>query len=250
MSKYKTALRKVPFTLSDVFWTCVFVVTVFALLFFMSGPAHTIPIWILSTYLQLPQSLQVLGVFILQEAIFIIPLLFLILWKYKKSFLRSLSIRAYKLWKTLGSIIKWYILYLIISIILLSIFAALHIELPGFGPGEDIVPIFGDDKYTLPVIILVALILGPIVEELFFRGFLFLTLLKYRGYFIATILSSILFSLVHVDLGAFFPRFILGLILNQIVMENNKSIVASWGFHVMNNSIALIIQLNIDKFPV
>jgi len=92
---------------------------------------------------------------------------------------------------------------------------------------------------------MVIVVIAPLAEELFFRGFLFMTLWKKSNYLIATICTSLIFASVHFDFNAFVPRLLLGLILNHFVVKNEKSIVPSVLFHMLNNGIALAVQLTL-----
>jgi uncharacterized protein len=190
-----------------------------------------------------PNSIRILLLFLLQECILIIPILVVVYFRYKKSFMTALSVRRVPFFKSLISVLFWYIVYIIFSIILLTFMDYLGWKIPGYGEGQDILPLFGKDQYTLLVTVLVIVFIAPCIEELFFRGFLFLTLWKTSNYYLATIVSSCIFASVHFDFNAFFPRFLLGLILNHLVKKYDKSIMSSMMFHMMNNGIALTIQL-------
>lgn len=64
----------------------------------------------------------------------------------------------------------------------------------------------------LPVILLGACILGPVCEELLFRGLLAGRLARY-GQKPAALVSALLFGLYHANLSQFFYAFALGLLL-------------------------------------
>ena len=63
------------------------------------------------------------------------------------------------------------------------------------------------------IIILSALVAAPIVEEFFFRKFLY-TVLKFNlGILLAALISSTVFALIHFTVSSFFVLFLLGLFL-------------------------------------
>jgi CAAX protease family protein len=79
-------------------------------------------------------------------------------------------------------------------------------------------------------------LLAPIIEEIFFRGFLFTSLALKYNISKAVIFSSLLFSLFHMDpLGSF----IFGSVL-CITYMHTKSLGPAMLIHIMNNFIAFI----------
>lgn len=77
-------------------------------------------------------------------------------------------------------------------------------------------------------------LLAPIIEELFFRGFLFTSLaLKYTP-LKAIFLSSLLFGIFHIDI---LGGFIFGSVL-CIIYINTKSLAPIMLIHILNNFIA------------
>ena len=92
-----------------------------------------------------------------------------------------------------------------------------------------------DMDYTAgKVILLYALLIGPIIEELVFRGFL-LNALRPCGKAYAVLISALMFSLMHADIEQIFFTFAAGLILGYVAAE--YSIWASLLLHIINNGI-------------
>jgi membrane protease YdiL (CAAX protease family) len=231
-------MARIPFSLFDV----IIVFLVVTVLFLLAD----LRIWrvdLLISSLSLPMSMRVLLLFLLQEMILLIPLAILIYGRYKQSFFKTLSFKRTPLIKSIGSVLFWYMCYILFSTILFMVLDRLGWNLPGYGEGQNILPFFGQDPYTMLVMLLVIVIIAPVTEELFFRGFVFMTFWEKSNYFIATLCTSLIFASVHFDFNAFLPRFLLGLILNHLVVSNDKSIVPSLMFHMMNNAIALAVQL-------
>lgn len=55
-------------------------------------------------------------------------------------------------------------------------------------------------------------LLAPFAEEVFFRGFLFAGFAKRYGFWIAAIISALVFGLVHMELGRVMPALLSGLV--------------------------------------
>lgn len=80
--------------------------------------------------------------------------------------------------------------------------------------------------------------IGPILEEIIFRGFILKSMQKY-GNFTAIIVSSILFSMFHLNLVQFINPVLMGIVLAFIAIKS-KSIFPSMIAHIFNNTIAFI----------
>lgn len=87
---------------------------------------------------------------------------------------------------------------------------------------------------------LLVVVLGPIGEEILFRGMIYTSLRKRRGKLASIILSSIFFAFVHGQFIHFFPIFLIALILAYLY-ENTGSIVSSITLHVSVNLFFVII---------
>lgn len=87
--------------------------------------------------------------------------------------------------------------------------------------GEAILKIF--ESLDSPVwFFIVAVIFAPLVEEIFFRGFLFQGFRQKYGWLNATLLSSAIFAAAHLDLVSLIPTFILGTVLAYTYHKSNS----------------------------
>jgi CAAX protease family protein len=90
-----------------------------------------------------------------------------------------------------------------------------------------------------------AVSLGPLMEELFFRGFLYPVLARRSGTFMAIVITSVAFGLIHGAQLAFawglvLIIFIVGLVLTT-VRAKTGSVAASFVVHVAYNSTLVIM---------
>ena len=72
--------------------------------------------------------------------------------------------------------------------------------------------------------IFTGVILAPIVEETFFRGFLFAGFRQRYGYQKAALLSSAIFAAAHLQLAVLVPTFVLGYIFSYLYQKSNSII--------------------------
>lgn len=81
-------------------------------------------------------------------------------------------------------------------------------------------------------------VLGPIMEEIVFRGFICGSIKKYNRY-TAIIVSSVLFSCIHLTLEQSFPALIGGIILAFLYLKYN-SLIPGILLHMISNFLSLI----------
>jgi hypothetical protein len=90
--------------------------------------------------------------------------------------------------------------------------------------------------------ILVGVIVAPIVEEVFFRGFLFQGFRQRYGWVAAIGISSFIFAAAHLDPVAFIPTFILGAVLAYVYHRSN-SVWPGVILHFLVNAFAMCAAL-------
>ena len=90
------------------------------------------------------------------------------------------------------------------------------------------------------VMVLAGGMLAPIAEELYFRGVVFRTYLQSRGPLVAYGATSLLFSVLHLNLPALLPILVLSLVFCY-AYRRTGSIVPSIVGHALNNSAAFCI---------
>jgi len=87
---------------------------------------------------------------------------------------------------------------------------------------------------------LVGAVVAPIVEEIFFRGFLFQGFRQKYGWVSAIIISSAIFSAAHLDPVSFIPTFVMGCVLAYVYHRSN-SVWPGIIFHAAINSFSLAV---------
>jgi membrane protease YdiL (CAAX protease family) len=85
-----------------------------------------------------------------------------------------------------------------------------------------------------------AVIIAPICEETFFRGFVFPGLCRGMPVGWAIVISSLLFAVTHADPGSFLVLFLIGLALAFLRWHTN-SIWPGIVLHTFNNSLAALV---------
>jgi membrane protease YdiL (CAAX protease family) len=164
-------------------------------------------------------------------------ILYFILVKYKEK-ISSLGITFKDFYKNVLSGITAYafILPILISVLILSM---LFLDKIGYkAPPQPVFDMFFEEKRSNVILFLTIFVsvLGPVIEEIFFRGFLYSAVKKRFGILAGVLLSAALFSMLHANISGFLPIMILG-VLMAFLYEVTGSLVASISVHILHNSI-------------
>lgn len=87
-----------------------------------------------------------------------------------------------------------------------------------------------------------AAFVAPFCEEIFFRSFIFVGLLKRMPLWPSVILSALIFGVAHADVGSFTPLFLIGLALAWARWRSD-SIWPGIVIHAINNTAAALFLL-------
>ena len=114
-------------------------------------------------------------------------------------------------------------------------------------PDPDWIALFQDNLPHTPLgyaIAFVAVVLAaPLAEEIIFRGLLHRLASRQWGGVAATILSSLIFAIIHGEPWLFFGLMGVGLMLG-VVYETTRSVTACWVAHAVHNGISLGLMIS------
>lgn len=140
----------------------------------------------------------------------------------------------------------WFLFYIIDKVGYMKWMESLGVERL-----QDTVQILQESNNPVIIFLMVvtAVIVAPICEEVVFRGYIYPVLKKYTGLWSALIISSLVFSAAHGHLAVLLPLFILGALL-VVVYERTNSIWASIAVHFCFNGATVAIQLSLRFFDI
>lgn len=105
------------------------------------------------------------------------------------------------------------------------------------------------DLYPAWVIVAVYAVMGPIVEELFFRRLLLTGIARFSRPWVGLIVSSILFGMLHMSsfhasewIGVI-PHAYFGLALGILFLRSGRNLVLPAALHVLNNLSSFLPNL-------
>ena len=111
----------------------------------------------------------------------------------------------------------------------------------------DLFESFSEESW--PLIFFAACLFPGIGEEIFFRGFLSRGLVAHHGVLLGTLLTSLLFGVIHLHPIQACGAFALGLVL-QFVFLKTKSLWGAVLLHSANNLLAFAAMKYGERFPI
>ena len=183
--------------------------------------------------------------FIAQWALILAPLLVITGMKHSND-LKNYGFKRIGVFKTMRLVLGGYLKYIGIIFILSILVLYSNLKIPGFQAQESIIPVFGEDTISIIVAGVIAVVVAPLVEEIFFRGFVLRSLSNKWGIVVGNITTAAIFAVFHMQWQNIIPIFILGLIINSTVIRS-KSIVPAIAFHAFNNAVAFVVSILMIK---
>jgi membrane protease YdiL (CAAX protease family) len=187
-------------------------------------------LWGLGVALTLGLSLDLAALVLLAEG----SLLLLAWWYGPKTVRASTSLLGFR--RSQRTVVGWALAALFASIFLTALYSFLVPEdlLPPSLP-EDLI----SGRALVPAVIGIVL-LAPVAEEAFFRGFVYPGLARRWGLGAGAIASSVLFAVSHVSLGLLVPAFMSGMVLLW-VYRRTGSLWPGILAHAAQNGIAVAV---------
>ncbi len=173
-----------------------------------------------------------------QILVFIFAIFLCIAWNKQKVSLENIGFHKVPFFKTLGIIVLSWIIISALLVILTSLLP----NLPGFQPQESHLDIFGNSLVQKIGFAILAIVIAPLFEEIIFRGILFPWMLQWLSPLLAIIFNGMLFGLLHLEFQSFIPLALIGTIL-AFLRYKTKSLYPTIGFHVINNTLAVFVEI-------
>ncbi len=136
----------------------------------------------------------------------------------------------------------WYLaafgLYIAQVLLIICIFAVVSILFPGVNTKqEQVVFEFGKTGWGYWLAAISSVVVAPIIEELLFRGVLFAGLAKRWPVWLAAVVSSLAFAVLHGQVNVGIYTFVLGCLLSWLYVRSG-SVYPGILVHFLNNLVA------------
>ena len=103
--------------------------------------------------------------------------------------------------------------------------------------------IFQEDRAgVLALTVLLACLIGPLAEELFFRGVLYTAIRQRSSRLLATLVSGAAFALLHTNILGFLSIMLLGCLLAYLY-ERTGSLLSPLAVHILHNTLLMSLAL-------
>lgn len=170
--------------------------------------------------------------------------LLMVRWRFKQS-VRELGLMTDQWWTRVREGLLGYVA-VIPPLICLFLLIAAFLKILSYEPEpQNVVQIFlkrSTETYLVAFTIFVAIV-GPVLEEVFFRGFAYQALKKRWGIWPGAIITSAVFAAFHLNAVAFLPIMFLGLFLTYLY-QTTGSLVAPITAHIVHNTIMVALTLS------
>ncbi len=158
---------------------------------------------------------------------------------------RDLSVEKNTAPLSTGQIIGWTALGVLLAWIVQIIAANIEIELLGIDPTSENTEVIVELTKLNPIFLLIPAISAPILEELIFRKILFGTLHKKMNFFWAALISSLIFSVLHMDLTHTLIYASMGFVFAYLYVKTKRVIVPIL-VHMALNTVTVLGQSLLD----
>lgn len=136
----------------------------------------------------------------------------------------------------------WAIGGAFIALFVQGVAANIEVNVFGVDPSSENTKIIIDLVKSTPLLILVTSIIGPILEEIIFRQIIFRVIYIRTNFFIAALISSLLFAIVHGEPEHLLLYGSMGFTFAYLYVKTNRILVPIFA-HTMMNTLVVIFQL-------
>jgi len=143
---------------------------------------------------------------------------------------------------------RWYLAVFPWIFLMLFVIARIWF-LMGFDPPVEPIHelIFQEDRwFVFMLTLLLACIVGPVAEELFFRGVVYTAIRHKTTRLKAVLINGALFSLMHTNVVGFLPIMLLGCLL-ALLYERTGSLASPLMVHILHNTFLITLTMSLRQ---
>lgn len=144
-----------------------------------------------------------------------------------------------------GIMAVWIVVGLFMAYFSQAIAVTIETDLLGIKPGSENTQSIVDISRAAPIFMIVPALIGPIMEEIIFRKIIFGALYSRTNFFIAALLSSAIFGIIHGEPVHILIYASMGFVFAFLYVKTKRIIVPIL-VHMLMNSITVIAQFMLD----
>lgn len=226
-------------------WVMIIIVPIWVFVSFLAAQQITIAIlWVLNiAHVPIGSLNQNVMTTILSAFIYLVTIGLAIglpwLIKRRRVTAQELGLHRLPLWRDILMAPAGFVVYLIVSGLLMLLVSTL---IPSFNANQHQDTGFTGlgQQYELILAFITLVVIAPVAEEVLFRGYLLSQLRKYVPVWVAVLVTSILFGLIHGAWNLAIDTFALSIVLCLLRLTTG-SLWASMLLHMIKNGIAFYI---------
>ncbi|MFC1631725.1 lysostaphin resistance A-like protein [Candidatus Omnitrophota bacterium] len=161
--------------------------------------------------------------------------------RYKQS-LATIGLKTKGLARNILLAMLSYIAFLPVLFVILVLVVILSALFNYHPPQQEVLKVFLQQRsiWVLCYTTIMVVFLGPVVEEVFFRGFAYNAIKRKIGKTSAMLLTAAIFAGLHANLIGFLPIMALGFLL-VYMYEKTGSLVSSITIHILHNGVMVLL---------
>ncbi|TGB01492.1 CPBP family intramembrane glutamic endopeptidase [Halobacillus salinus] len=147
---------------------------------------------------------------------------------------------------SVGAIILWSIAGVFLALFAQGIAAAIETNLLGVPMGSENTMDLMRIARESPLFILLPVVFAPITEEIIFRKIIFGSIYKKTNFWVAVIVSALVFGAFHFDFTHMLVYFSMGVVFAFLYVKT-RSIITPIVAHMAMNSFVVVTQYFVDE---
>lgn len=155
----------------------------------------------------------------------------------------DMQMRAHPEAAPVSGIIGWSILGVFMALLAQTASAAIETYVLGIDPGSENTQEIMNIARSNALFILIPAIVAPILEEIIFRKIIFGGLYKRMNFFLAALLSGLIFALVHMDPTHLLMYATMGFVFAFLYVKTKRILVPIL-VHAGMNTMVVLVQLS------
>ncbi|MBP1971663.1 membrane protease YdiL (CAAX protease family) [Virgibacillus natechei] len=144
-----------------------------------------------------------------------------------------------------GNVILWSFLGVFMAFAAQGIAGMIEVELLGIDPGSENTQEIMDIARAAPIFMIIPAIIAPILEEIIFRKIIFGQFYARTNFFIAALLSALIFGIIHLDPTHMLIYASMGFVFAFLYVKT-KRIIVPIIVHMAMNTIVVLVQFGLD----
>ncbi|ASN07059.1 CPBP family intramembrane glutamic endopeptidase [Virgibacillus necropolis] len=144
-----------------------------------------------------------------------------------------------------GAIVLWSIVGVFMAYFAQYIASIIEIQILGIQPGSANTEMIIDITRAAPIFMVIPAIIAPIVEEVIFRKIIFGSFYKKMNFFLAALLSALIFGIIHGEPEHILIYGSMGFVFAYLYVKT-KRILVPIIVHMTLNSISVLVQFSLS----